>query len=226
MARGEQSAADRRDSRRHKGAKGVEPPAAACYVASMPGWLSRLFGRSPGPPLAELPAAVPEWASALVEAVPKIARAQARLGLQLEGLEGKLDALSAQLGGLAGELRSARAAAAPASPEDGLSPVKELADALDLLEEARRFAGEASPSLATGLGAVLERLERQLASAGVQRLAVPPTPLDGRLFRVVGEEAIPELGDGEVSRVLRAALLHGDLVLREGELLINRRREG
>ena len=46
---------------------------------------------------------------------------------------------------------------------------------------------------------------------------------DGRLFRVVGAEPSAALPEGVVARVVRAAVLRGDEILREGEVIVTRR---
>lgn len=178
-------------------------------------WLRRRFAahsKVPALPEAALPAASPpSWASALLEAVQKSSRAQARLALQVEDLDRKLE------GGLA-EWRSASAQKSAAT---GLSAGPEprwedLLDALDLLDEATRLA---DPALAPGLAGVTDRLVRFLAHSGLTRLAPLAQPPDGRLFRVVGTQPYPSLVEGDVVRVVRAAVLRGEHLVREGEVI-------
>ncbi|MHB8874237.1 MAG: nucleotide exchange factor GrpE [Myxococcaceae bacterium] len=159
------------------------------------------------------PEGPPAWADELFELARKTARAQARLALKLEDLEAKVE------GGFTELRQSARAAPAPASPTS--LRWDDLLDAMDLLDEASRSAADAS--VADGLRQVLARLERVLAQASLVRHATPGAAPDGRLFRVVGAHLEETLPDGVVSRVVRAAVLCGDRVLREGEVLTNRR---
>ena len=162
----------------------------------------------------------PEWATELLEATQKLARAQAKQGARVESLESRLDA------GFT-DLRSRAAAAAPPSPLN----FDDLLDALDALDAAVTgvAAGpdriDGSAPLAAGLRSVGERVQRFVTRAGLQRLAEVGAPPDGRYFRVVGEVCVPGLPKGVVARVVRAAVLQRERVLREGEVLINRRDE-
>jgi molecular chaperone GrpE (heat shock protein) len=176
-------------------------------------WLRRLLAaRKQAPRLPEdvLPGgSPPAWAGALLEAVQKSSRAQARLALHVEDLDRKLE------GGLA-ELRGAlssqqRGAVAPAE-----SRWDELLDALDLLDESAHVADSA---LAPGLAGVAARLERFLGASGLTRLAPLGHPPDGRLFRVVGTQPHSHLPEGAIARVVRAAALRGEQLVREGEVI-------
>jgi molecular chaperone GrpE (heat shock protein) len=178
-------------------------------------WLRRFFSsRSevpelPGEKTAEEP---PLWASSLVDALQKSARAQARLTLQVEDLDRKLE------GGLA-ELRSSlssRKGSAPGASSGAEPRWNELLDALDRLDEAIRLV---DPASASGLAGVKTRLMSFLESSGLTRLAPLGQPLDGRLFRVVGTEPHPSLVEGSVVRLVRAAVLREGHLLREGEAI-------
>jgi molecular chaperone GrpE (heat shock protein) len=179
-------------------------------------WLRRLLGsrsRAPGLSGQGLPAeSPPAWATPLLEAVQKSSRAQARLALQVEELERKLE------GGFT-EWRdslAAQKAAAPGAAPDTELRWEELLDSRDLLEEAARLS---DPFLASGLVGVTDRLDRFLAQAGLRRLAPVGQPPDGRLFRVVGTQPNPSLSDGVIARVIRAAVLRGEHLVREGEAI-------
>ena len=173
-------------------------------------WLERLF--PPRPLSSENGAAGPPWALELHEAVQKVGRSLARTLARLEALESKVE------GGFS-DLRSS----APASP--GVAPsFDEVLDAMDLLEEAcRTLEGTGSVQAAQGLRGVVDRLQRFLVQAGLTRVATPSAVLDGRLFRVVGVVERQDLADGTPAQVVRAAALAGGRVIREGEVLINRR---
>jgi len=181
-------------------------------------WLTRLFRpEQPDPPAsaeAPVPEEPPEWALEMLEAIQKVGRAQAKAAARVEGLESKLE------GGFA-DVRSAVAAARPATQSPKLDPVL---DALDILDEARRSLVAAGwAQFEQGLGGVTERLERFLVDFGLARRALATEPLDGRLFRVVGTVERLDLPDGAPAQVVRAAALAGDRVVREGEVLVNRR---
>ena len=179
-------------------------------------WLSRLVSRrQPAPLLAELREdEPPAWAVELIEASQKIARSQAKTVARVEAVEAKLE------GGFA-DLRSAVTAARPAAAPARLDP---LLDALDILDEARRaLAAAGSAPVEQGLAGVTERLESFLAASGLSRHAVAGEPLDGKLFRVVGTVERADMPDGAPAQVVRAAALAGGRVVREGEILINRR---
>ncbi|HEX5754507.1 MAG TPA: hypothetical protein VFZ09_50450 [Archangium sp.] len=183
-------------------------------------WLRRLFiGRSGVPrlpdatPPAESP---PVWGTQLLDAVQKSSRAQARLALHVEDVERKLEGGLAELRGSLSSLRGVTSAHSPGSEP----PWDELLDALDLLEEASRVAADAA--LASGLLGVAARLERFLTSSGIRRLATIGHIPDGRLFRIVGTQPHPSFAEGAIARVVRAAALRGEHLVREGEAIIVR----
>lgn len=185
-------------------------------------WYRRLFSTSPrgeSPQLAPGAAVEPpppSWGSALLEFAQKSSRAQARCGALIEELERKLE------GGFE-ELRQAVQSASGASVQPPL-PWEELWDALDAIENAGRVPGSTLPAgVDEGLRRVLARLERFLAHAEMSRVVPVGDRPDGRLFRVVGTLEQPDLPEGVVARVVRAAIVRGDRVVREGEVLINRR---
>lgn len=150
----------------------------------------------------------------------KLMRAQAKLGLRLDELERKLE------GGLE-DLRGtlSRRTAHPSEAREGQSGeggFGDVLDAIDLLCEVQRQS--ALPAgCAEGLEGVVARLDRALAQAGLARHGAVGQPADGRRFRVVGTEDIPELQQGVVTRLVRHAALRGAQLVREGEVLINRR---
>lgn len=182
-------------------------------------WFSRLFRTSPNPSQAPepplLPAQPPDWAVELLEAVRKLGRSQAKGAALVESLEVKLE------GGFA-DLRSA-IAAAPSAPA-AVPAFDAVFDALDILDEARRsLKAMGSDPVERGLARVTERLEGHLADSGLSRRVVATMPLDGKVFRVVGTVQREDLPDGALAQVVRAAVVAGDRVVREGEILINRR---
>lgn len=161
----------------------------------------------------------PPWADGLAELLQKTSRAQARLGVRLDDLERKLE------GGFT-ELRSSLAAAAVTPRASEALPARwdDLLDALDLLEEAARSLDEAAQSAQSeGLRRVLSRLEGFLEQCALRRVSPVGSAPDGKVFRVVGTSHRPDLPEGVVARVVRAAVLSGGRVVREGEVLTNRR---
>jgi len=170
----------------------------------MVAWLRRLFRREP--PAPEPP---PPDPSPLLDLTQRSARAVAKLGLRLDQLESKIE------GGFAdvrAHLASPRSdAAVPRLPFDL------LLDAADLLDEAVRISP--SPEYAAGLAGIRDRLERFLTEAGLQRMARIDGAPDPRRFRIVGRE-----GDGSRPRVVRAAVLEGERLVREGEIILEHER--
>lgn len=174
-------------------------------------WLRRLFaGRAAQESVA------PEWAVNLVDAVQRAARAQARLGAQLNVVESKLE------GGFS-DLRSTIASAAPPPSAGGTLPWPELFDAADVLEDATlHLAEHGEQELAAGVRGAVGRLESFLAGAGFVRVANAGNGIDAKLFRVIattadGDDLEPPL------RVQRAAIRRGEAVVREGEIIVRRR---
>lgn len=152
----------------------------------------------------------------LVDAVQKSSRAQSRLALHVEDLERKLEGGFAELRGSLSSLRGATSG----STSEREPPWDELLDAMDLLEEASRVATDAA--LASGLMGVVARLERFLTTSGITRLASIGHIPDGRLFRIVGTQPHPSFAEGAIARVVRAAALRGERLIREGEAIIVR----
>lgn len=178
-------------------------------------WLTRLFRRrSPDLP-AEPPPPAPDWAVSLLEAVQKVGRSQAKVTARIDGLESKLE------GGFS-DLRTTISAMRPVSPEGAkLDPVL---DALDILDAARRtLTASGQVTAEQGLAGVTERIERFLGDSGLRRHAIAHDPLDGKLFRVVGTVERVDLPEGAPAEVVRAAALAGEHLVREGEVLVNRR---
>ncbi len=201
-------------------------------------WLKRLFcgeaaatgTDAPEPPwvdeLREAMAerAAPPWAAELGEQVQRAARAQGKVALRLDEIERKLE------GGLL-DLQRTLADAAPRAPGAGphFAELGDLLDAIDLLDEAAASMGEDAERqpLRAGLLGVRERLDRFLGQARLRRHGgeVVGTAPDGRLFRVVGTEDrdLPGAPEGAITRVVRAAVTRGAEVVREGQVLTQRR---
>lgn len=163
----------------------------------------------PAPPAA--PAVTPPEVVETLEAVKKLARAQAKLAARLDEVDGslttRLDALHAA------------PAAAPASgPWPGvLDAMDLLAHAIDALDPTR------DDGVADGLRGVLSRLDRVLAEGNVTRLAAAGVAVDGKRFKVIGTEPRADLPAGTISRVVRAAALRDGQLIREGEVVTARR---
>jgi len=189
-------------------------------------WMRRLLSRreqerpspeAPAEPAAPAVSGEPgaDRPAEILEAIQKAARTQARLGARLEALESKVE------GGFT-DLRTV-IAGRPAAARESV-PWDDLLDALDLLEEAiRSIGGAQGREAAEGLRGIASRLDRFLAQSGLVRVSAPDRLTDGKLFRVVGTEQLPDLADGAIARLVRSAVLEGDRVIREGEVIINRR---
>lgn len=152
-----------------------------------------------------------------IEVLQKVVRAQTKQGMLLEEIEGKVEAGFADLHTRLDDLPSRGA---------GVQDIEwgPLLDAMDALDEAAR---QATPEVAVGLKGVLARLERFVADVGLDRRSAAGGPPDGALFRVVGSEPADAQAsvDGVVARVVRAAVLRGDEVVREGEVTVWRRSQ-
>ncbi len=196
-------------------------------------WLLELLGRAPRSARDRAPSDVdgdgegrggldepPPWAEELAVSLQKTSRAQGRVGARLEELERKVE------GGFA-DLRSAIAAMAKAAGNQGGGPPvrwDELLDSIDLLTDvAASVDRQACPGLGEGLDAIAGRLGTFLEQESMVRVGARGMPLDGRVFRVVGTDDQPDLPDGVIARVVRAAVLRGDRVVREGQVITNRR---
>jgi len=182
-------------------------------------WLTRLFSRkvssqSSGAADPDLP---PVWAAELLDAVQKASRSQARAIARIEDLESKLE------GGFA-DLRAAISVARPAPGTADPGRLEAVLDALDILDQARRTLSAAGHmQVEQGLAGVAERMDAFLAAEGLARRPAASEPLDGKLFRVVGTIERPDLPNGAPAQVVRAAVSMGERVIREGEVLVNRR---
>lgn len=188
-------------------------------------WLQRWFPRwdlAADAQSQEAPVEPPAWVDELLGLMQKSARTRAWLGLRLDDIERKIE------GGFASLQETLRQPAQPGpGPQAEVWVWDDLLDAMDLLEEAIQTASsQGDPAMADGLRGVLIRLERFLAQAQLERLGLPGLPPDGKLFRVVGTEQMPELAEGVITRVVRAAVLRGDRVVREGAVLTNRLAPG
>jgi molecular chaperone GrpE (heat shock protein) len=178
-------------------------------------WFSRWFGgRAHAEEEVEVEAAsaAGDTIEVLASLVQKVARAQARQGLRIEGIESKLEA------GFA-DLRASLTTAALASGA-GLR-FDDCFDAMDALDEAVRLAP--SPGYAQGLNVVLERLTGFVTRSGYQRDTAVGQPVDARRFRVVGTEVREAQTPGIVVGVARAAVLRQGEVVREGEVIVSTR---
>jgi molecular chaperone GrpE (heat shock protein) len=95
-----------------------------------------------------------------------------------------------------------------------------LFDALDALDEAATFVQE--PNLSEGLQRVHARIASYCARLGYARLAAVGGEVDARTMRVVGAQTSPALPPGAIVRVVRAAIVAGNALVREGQVIVNR----
>jgi molecular chaperone GrpE (heat shock protein) len=171
-------------------------------------------------PVARAPAEAPPE---LLDLLKKTARAQARLAARLDDVEQSLATAIAELRGTLLTQLQPRAAATPAESSDA----NDLLDALDKLDFVADAldVGEEVEGLADGLRAVSYKLEASLARRSIERVGTPGMEVNGRFMKVVATECRDDLPDGVVTRVVRAAALVGERVIREGEVFANRRGE-
>ncbi|PRQ06278.1 nucleotide exchange factor GrpE [Enhygromyxa salina] len=141
-----------------------------------------------------------------------IARAQAKISLRLDEIT--------ELVGANHRAVLERLTAPTQAPTETLD---EVLDALDRLDDARRSLGADQAAVADGLAGISLRLERFIAARGLRRHADTGAPPQGQRFRIVGTEDDPALADGVVTRVVRSAATRGDELIREGEVIVNRR---
>jgi molecular chaperone GrpE (heat shock protein) len=161
--------------------------------------------------LEQLSAAVESLQSGMTDAldiVRKSSRAQARIGIRIDEIERRMGA--------------------PAEPAQRTEPPPRwdaLWDAMDVLDLAiAGIAPDASGAeLRTGLTGVATRLHGFLAEHGMSREVPRGIAPDGRVVRVVGTEDVADVAEGAVIRVVRAPVIAGDRVLREGEVITCRR---
>jgi molecular chaperone GrpE (heat shock protein) len=145
---------------------------------------------------------------------------QGKLGLVVEQVEQKVEAGMEDLRGmLERQPAGAQKSQQESSAVGGWAAVL---DALDLLCEVKRQPS-LPPGCAEGLDGVVTRLDRALLQVGIARHGEIGQPVDGRHFRVVGTEEVPDSPEGVITRLVRHAAMRGNQLVREGEVLINRR---
>lgn len=153
----------------------------------------------------------PSWVDELLEALQKQSRAVVKQSARVEA------ALTEQAARIE-QLARAQEQARERTIVERAREYTPLFDALDALDEARRVA--ADPHLRTGLSLVAERVHGFCAQAGFQRLELNGALPDARVCRVVGTEPGTGAPAGCVQRVVRAAVVHGERVIREGEVIV------
>jgi len=153
----------------------------------------------------------------ILESVLKLSRAQAKQGLRVEGLENKLE------GGFT-EMRSEFASLAERDSSESSFNWSDLLDAMDTLEKAcRSLEQREERDISAGLRGAIGRMERFLfEQAGISRINQTDGAPNGKLFRIVAVDGGLGPSDSLTTRVVRAAVLRGDKLMREGELIVNR----
>jgi molecular chaperone GrpE (heat shock protein) len=169
-------------------------------------WLRR---RSPSLPPPSEPTR-PEWVDELLEASRKQARTSAKQAARSEGL---LEQTSQELVALTQAVSKLNASAKRDEPD-----YTELFDALDGLDMAQGLCAE--PALSEGLSLVARRIERFCARQGYARSVTPGQKPRADWVRVVGVEP-SAMAAGCITRTVRAAVLCGDRVVREGEVIVS-----
>jgi molecular chaperone GrpE (heat shock protein) len=174
----------------------------------------------PRPPIAtpvDMPPAEvrPAWAGEILESLQKQTRSAAKQTARLEGLLGESSAQLQETHALVQALHES-----PAQREAAQLVPEELFDALDALDEAATFVQE--PNLSEGLQRVHARIASYCARLGYARLAAVGGEVDARTMRVVGAQTSPALPPGAIVRVVRAAIVAGNALVREGQVIVNR----
>ncbi len=96
----------------------------------------------------------------------------------------------------------------------------DLLDALDQLDRAiASTASRGLDDLETGLVGVRDRLEGFAGSLGLSRLRAVGIPVDATRFRVVGSREQDGAPSDQVVEIVRAAVLDGARLMREGEVI-------
>jgi hypothetical protein len=175
-------------------------------------WLRSAFARAP----ASASVAVPErpvWADELLDSMQKLSRVTAKQAARLEAAVGETDA---RLAAVVTQLR-AHSDAGAGGPRSDVPRFDELFDALDALDQACELAQEVH--LADGLSRIKERLSSFLEQSGYSRVTATAGMPNPRLMRVVGSEPRADRPAGSVARMVRAAIVAGTRVVREGEVI-------
>lgn len=152
-------------------------------------------------------AVAPPWAAEMAEQLLKLSRAQARIGLRFDELQSQVDTGFASL----------RGPVAPADLAKG-ADLAPLLDAMDLLDD---LAGQHPGELGEGLQMVVQRLNQMVVGHGLQRASLLGRMVDGRLAEVNATVAVPGVASGIVVRVVRAPVLRGLSVFRQGAVVVS-----
>jgi molecular chaperone GrpE (heat shock protein) len=181
-------------------------------------WIKQILDRNESPvEKSEEEGRLDQRVDELLEGIQRLTRTHAKQALRVEGLESKLE------GGFT-EMRSQLAKLAVQSSSESSLNWSELLDAMDILEEACRSLEERDErEMAAGLRGALGRLDRFLSDqVGLSRINQTDGALNGKLFRIVAVDDRLGPSDSLTTRVVRAAVLRGDKLMREGELIVNR----
>lgn len=149
----------------------------------------------------------PPWAAEMAEQLLKLSRAQARIGLRFDELQSQVDAGFASLRG-------------PVAPAD-LAKSADLAPLLDAMDLLDDLASQHPGDLGEGLQMVVQRLNQLVVGHGLQRAALLGRMVDGRLAEVNATVAVTGVAAGVVVRVVRAPVLRGLSVFRQGAVVVS-----
>lgn len=175
------------------------------------------FRRPPAPSLPPPPPSEgerPAWLDEITDALQKQTRAATKQSAKLEAVVGELDARVVSLGESLKRL---------APPRESTVSCDAVFDALDGLDAARALISD--EHLSAGLLRIGERLERFCEQQGYARVTGLGKPPEPRMMRVVGTEPCAELAPGRVSRVVRATVLRGNELVREGSVIVSMAEE-
>ncbi len=198
---------------------------------------------SPVPPSRPPPPKPPDAPiDKLLDGLTVLGRTVGRLLVRVESLEGQVKT----------ELAAVRGDLAKLEPQPQLSDLFSLADTLnDLLQQVDEGGlsllarGELAAMSVTELAALAEsdapnprardlkralssslgRLDRFLAGLGIAHVGRTGEEADARVLRVVDVVEREDLADGVIVSVVRPGFVRGSRVLREGDVVVNRRKQ-
>lgn len=190
-------------------------------------WVRKLFS-SPAPHQLEASQAQEAgWKSATDSLQAATSKIQRTLTKQELSRDAQFQKLAAQISALS-TLAAANAPSEPPGAKGQLlverQDVFELANALDSLDRMSRLA-DLDSGLVQGIESVKQRLEGVLRGIGVDRKACWSGPPNGRIYRVVGAQPGADRPPGDVTEMVSSALLQGEELFREGQVLIQPQQE-
>lgn len=104
--------------------------------------------------------------------------------------------------------------------------VRALIVAADLIEDFYLYAAKSGePQLADQAGLMWRTLAKELASAGLCRIADENTPFDARLNHMEGVVTTGDVPEGFVTNVLRSGYIYQNKVYRKSSVIVRKEEE-